>query len=507
MTPSDPGLPSYTPPGGGTTPDDPTQWFCDGNGASWDPDLWQAHGVGTWLVERCDLYSAIDQSWPSDQNVHGVPRVIAEYDVYNHDEAFNWPPECLAIDSHNGCGLDSLGLDEDCPNNQERAFSLWAMQNFAKFLQTWFWSFESGVNLASKSVGEIGSTFLSVKEEDNPPTSPAAWLTIVAGMFTSIAAWMPGAAQMAGNFGAGLLTAGAGVASFYGSATEEPSFDNYSEMQAALGRMQIYVHEAMAAYFNRMLSETPPNNDRDQGSALAHLLESGVWADQDFAISNTSTTADGTPVVDGDRLGYMIMSAMISETWNTEQVAIATWSRNNWIASTYGWNPCDNLSAERYGMDHAIACQNDKNYMIVRVPDTSQNNNDYRYVYTVPKIGQDEDSLKDYGLNHASLIGAAERIQGRASSFIPRGLDGLSDFILSATDQPGTARADHLFYINVPVCDLDQVGTIDHPGQYCDKVSYGDAEDSIAQTCIVQMFDSNCHKLRLGSSDWPYKGP
>lgn len=27
-------------------------WFCSGNGASWDTELWQEHNIGDWLNNR-----------------------------------------------------------------------------------------------------------------------------------------------------------------------------------------------------------------------------------------------------------------------------------------------------------------------------------------------------------------------------------------------------------------------------------------------------------------------
>jgi hypothetical protein len=45
------GLPEYTPnPIESDPPDD--HWFCDGNGASWTPELWNDRNIGRWLVQR-----------------------------------------------------------------------------------------------------------------------------------------------------------------------------------------------------------------------------------------------------------------------------------------------------------------------------------------------------------------------------------------------------------------------------------------------------------------------
>jgi hypothetical protein len=88
-------LPTYNPPDLNPNPD--KDWFCKGgNGARWTADLWRAHGVGTWLKQRTDLYTSAENTWPRDETAKGVPRIIAEYDVYNRDKIFNWDPSCLA---------------------------------------------------------------------------------------------------------------------------------------------------------------------------------------------------------------------------------------------------------------------------------------------------------------------------------------------------------------------------------------------------------------------------
>ena len=88
---SDTNLPIYNPPD--LSPDPEKDWFCKGgNGAKWTDSLWRQHGVGTWLKSRTDLYSAAENSWPT--GAKGVPRIIAEYDVFNHDKIYNWHTTC-----------------------------------------------------------------------------------------------------------------------------------------------------------------------------------------------------------------------------------------------------------------------------------------------------------------------------------------------------------------------------------------------------------------------------
>ena len=55
----------------------------------------------------------------------------------------------------------------------------------------------------------------------------------------------------------------------------------------------------------------------------------------------------------------------------------------------------------------------------------------------LPQIGQDNATLERYGLIHKTVIDAAERTQGRARGFQPRGLADTYNLFDKLRDEPG----------------------------------------------------------------------
>lgn len=117
-----------------------------------------------------------------------------------------------------------------------------------------------------------------------------------------------------------------------------------------------------------------------------------------------------------------------------------------------------------------------------------------------PSVGQDEETLKDYGLDHAKVIRAAERTQERTNSFKPRGLHGLSSLFQDVIDNPGSSVLDDLKYFNIPVCDLDSLGDLYVPG----NCEFPEAGPDLPKKCVAVIVADSCSKLRLGESEWPY---
>ncbi|KAF4445873.1 hypothetical protein F53441_10435 [Fusarium austroafricanum] len=490
---SDTDLPTYTPPD--LSPDPEKDWWCDGgNGARWTTSLWLQHGVGTWLKQRTDLYSAAENKWPRDEDGDGVPRIIAEYDVFHRDKVFNWPPNCRSIVATCNVG-NSFATAKDCSKHQERGFSLWAMHNFALFQQHWYDAIEKGVNEA-KPAG-IATKFLPVSPKD-ALASPAAWLTIVAGMFTSIGAVSVPGVSVGSNLAAGIFTIGAGAASF-GAADDGPSpqFSTFAELEDATAKMLRWTRKAMAAQFDRYFVNTPPDNNRERGSELARALESGLWANQNLAQPASET------ILPKEKITKMIQSAMISEVWNAGQVAIFKWPKDHTLAKDWGFNPC--FGGDKYGLDKHVACINGQNYLIARqiVKDEQADARNW------PNIGSDEKTLEDYELNHATVINAAERTQERAQRFTPRGLDNLGELFIQAAKEPEADRSSFLTYFNVPVCDLDKVGKFDvyedHLSDQLFCTSAKTAGQNLVKFCVAHMLAMNCRKLSLPGGQWPYQ--
>lgn len=90
------------------------------------------------------------------------------------------------------------------------------------------------------------------------------------------------------------------------------------------------------------------------------MPEGGAFADQDFA------TEESFPSV--DLMVELIQAPIISGAWNSGSVAIVKWSRNHPLSSDYfdpGFFPGGGGGSGRYGLDSHIACQMDKNWVIV----------------------------------------------------------------------------------------------------------------------------------------------
>ena len=129
-----------------------------------------------------------------------------------------------------------------------------------------------------------------------------------------------------------------------------------------------------------------------------------------------------------------------------------------------------------------------------------QDGNEVNFVLTFPEIGQDEDSLKEYDLDHAKVITAAEKTQERAQSFRPRGIHGLESLFQDVIENPSDDVPQDLTYFNVPVCDLDSLGDLD----FHNCVEAGVSELYTKQ-CLGLIFAINCQKLKIGDSEWPYR--
>jgi hypothetical protein len=257
------------------------------------------------------------------------------------------------------CDLTQNDLkgNDYCVATPERAFSLFAMRNHARFLQRWYSVVSDSIDTANMFTASMADTFLAYPAAD-AGADAASWLTIVAGIFTGIGAFLPPAGAIPANAVTGVMTAAAGAV---GLASEDPPkdprFDNFAELGTSLGNMKLVVTEAITDYFNRLLTETPPDSDWGRGTELARALESGIFADQDFGTGESS--------VDLDIMVDLIRASIISEAWNTGSVAIVKWSNDSYF-SKKAFNPC--FGGDRWGMDHAVACQFNKNFMIVGFP-------------------------------------------------------------------------------------------------------------------------------------------
>lgn len=247
-----------------------------------------------------------------------------------------------------------------CEEVPQRPFTLWAMRNFARFLQSWYEELGESIDTSSLFTAEFSGTFLSYSAKDSS-ADPAAWLTIVAGMLTTVGAFGPPGTAVASNAVAGILTAAAGAASMVGQApVKDPRFTNFGELQSKLGFMKVAVTTALADYFDRIFVKNPPEKHWERGTELARILENGAFASQDFV---------STPR--HDVIVNMVKASLINEMWNSGNVAIVKWSNDNELSTKFGYSPCFETHLLTLYNKHAVACEMGQNFLIVSPADVA----------------------------------------------------------------------------------------------------------------------------------------
>lgn len=239
--------------------------------------------------------------------------------------------------------------------NPERAFALWSMRNYARFFQGWQDTIRKGFTDSSWDIATIASKFLQYEPEDSP-TSPASWVGIAAGAVTAATAFFAPFVA-AGGFVSGILTSISGILGLLGDATvpNDPRFSEYADLMSNLGNILNASTGAISDGMGRMLNITPPDHDLARGTELANVLKLGAFANADFV--------DRKGAMDIPETKYFIQSGMIAEAWLSGSVGIIKWSNESFLAQHWDFNPC--FGGDRFELDHAVACQFGKNYMIV----------------------------------------------------------------------------------------------------------------------------------------------
>lgn len=387
--------------------------------------------------------------------------------------------------------------------------------NFAKVLRKWYSNFNHGVTNAALFTPEIADGFFW-RSTSASPANPAAWLTIIAGLFTTIGSIIP-VTSVPANSVAGIITAGAGTASFFSAGeVEDLRFTDFSKLQGSLGRMARRVELAMSDYYSEMLAKLPPDGDRARGTALAQMLHDGGFADQDILVEpELANPGESGPWA----ITTSVTASIIAEAWNSGSVIIAKWTRTGAMADF--WDPCGADARDRHGLDHAIACQFDNNYVIVGVlflrqlaelltlrPQTPIVHNGLstsqkRTVQYWPKINQDERNLRDYNLTHADIITAAKHTQDFTGEFMSRDMGNTEKFLMEAINNPLGGLGRSLAFFNVPYCDLDAVAVDDTGFNQCYR--RGTFDDATYQRCLNGMISEHCQKYTHNSKPWPYE--
>lgn len=231
------------------------------------------------------------------------------------------------------------------------------MRNLAAVIQRWHKLLGEGFSTASDYTANITNTFIVRGAEG---TSASSVLGILGGALTTAGALFSPAA-MPVNTIAGLLGFTNGMIDAMNPALiQDIRFDEFAEIQAVLGGMGIASGKVLSDFFEQLFFSTPPKGDVARGLQLAHILETGSFASQDVG------TGDGD-LVKADMI-RMVQASIIGEAWKMSRVAIVKWSKAGKFVDITGFNPCGGAGAQAFGMESHLACEFDRNYMIVSGP-------------------------------------------------------------------------------------------------------------------------------------------
>lgn len=118
-------------------------------------------------------------------------------------------------------------------------------------------------------------------------------------------------------------------------------------------------------------------------------------------------------------------------------------------------------------------------------------------------VGQDQDTLEEYGLSQEIIIKAAERMQKMTGTFRSRDASNMEPFFKSLIDDPGKRDKSDYIYFNVPICDLDALDNINFDDDsFCKKF---DTSLEGTRSCITLLAARECAaQMTLNGSKWPY---
>ncbi|OBT82112.1 hypothetical protein VE02_08782 [Pseudogymnoascus sp. 03VT05] len=518
---ADPMLPVYNLSG----PIDPTDAddkvnadkFCSKNEGDWTPDLWNELGVGKWLDQKSRWYSGRPEGWPiptPNPERAGVPRVIARFELLTEDGNYNWPPHCTDI--LQSCIITPVtDFETKCPNDWERAYSLFAMANFARFIQRFVAVFKSEADSTAYDLSTMTDNFIA-SQSKGLAISDGAWLTMAGGAVTAVTAFIPGFAGMAGAAASGIF----GIASTMADgATEikDPRFTSFFHLLKKFGDMRDLVIHTADNYFQKMLHVHPATRNIEQGTQLSNILKSSIYSNQYIGMGGTNTDIrDPTPgyvEFDGKLMRKMIKAPLISEIWNSQRIFIAkfpkglrdyTWDgaiiyRNFKLDPCYGTVNYEETFDGKYYCPHGEGGLGENNYLLLSW-DIFRDNmfNDY---------GTAQKKLEEVGMDKSEMVISAVRVQEAAKEFIPRRTSVISDMFLEIANNPdGAAHSSHPLFVNIPVCDLTHLD-LKWDNDVCfifQSIDGTRSEKSMYLDCLSHVLRESCSTYKVDGHSWPY---
>ncbi|SPO00343.1 related to acetylxylan esterase [Cephalotrichum gorgonifer] len=482
-------LPAYTPaaPGNPGTPggEEDDKAICGGTVAKLDKELWQDLGMGDWLDLRLRYYANSQDGWPNVGTEGGVPRVIAEYDLRNHDEMLNWPGQCQAIEST--CTLADSDYRDNCIGRARRSFAVFAMSRYSRFLQLHYNSLTDEALIQGLAVAKMTTVFINPYQGSDVEMNNAGWLTMAAGFATTLGAIAGPAGVFLGSIVGGSLTVAAGFAGSASLPEMDPKFTSYADLSDNFSRAITKARDNFEKQYDSIITKMPPKGDLAAGTKLSRVLASGDFANQDIGTGETA--------IDSKFQRRMIRASLIASMWNSQKLFIAkfpTGGLNYYTTSGFrNWNPCFGENRTESDMHKHVHCFDDAAWVILEQPQG------FGTQYMWRKFGQDHDTLKnDYDLEPSELIHAAERVQRLTRTFKSTDMNALSDYFTDlANDPSGNIRREDLLHFNVPVCYLEGL----------DTSGYHPACGTRVDQCPYYAIAHYCQQMYLSDTvSWPY---
>lgn len=207
--------------------------------------------------------------------------LLALSNVPSHARWFCLANALCSVDSTCDLGESHLSTNPGCLDRGNRAFSLWAMRNSARFVQRYYAAITDVFDTSALSLASIATTFIDNGKTDTQ-MGTNAWFIIMSGVIGATTAFIPGGGAAIGGTVAGIMGIGIGILGSAKAVAIDPRFTTFADMQARLGDIKTETQKTLSVYYNRMYRDTPAQGDIGAGTELSYLLESGACAYSKF---------------------------------------------------------------------------------------------------------------------------------------------------------------------------------------------------------------------------------
>lgn len=253
---------------------------------------------------------------------------------------------------------DGLDTAAKCVGHAQRAFALWASSNYIFYLKSLYLKFDATALLGTFDLDSLANKFIHVDTSSTIGNGPAAWLTILNGIFSTLAAVAgainPVAGGVLGGI-AGVLGMGGGIASRISDPSFDPRLSDWADINEEFGTLLVNAKSAFESYFEDMAASRPPAHDRSRAEMLIRAIGSGRFAPHHANTINFDTAMQSK----------MVKAAIISGMWNEQRVFFVRWTgRIAHDGKSKAINYCGGEVGDN-GLEDKGFCFNNVNYLAV----------------------------------------------------------------------------------------------------------------------------------------------